>query len=152
MAIQNPGTYGIITKGLGLPACEGMIVNHFQLGRCKVDIYEPGTASGGSTPMAPGEFYDNFRVSKTDPTNNYHIKQKEHITIRIRMDDDKFKKSFIVNKRTGYVVVKALTVTSKFVDSTVGLANTKFGKVIVKSLKTGSNKLSVTISKLKMHK
>lgn len=48
---------GLITNGLCLPACCGMITMHFSLFKCKVEIVEPPTGGGGGGGFATGPGY-----------------------------------------------------------------------------------------------
>ena len=62
---------GILTKGLGAPACCGLILAQFNLAKCcqyTVVVQDGGGGNGGSLPLAPGQIHNFYTpIGKPSP-------------------------------------------------------------------------------------
>jgi hypothetical protein len=74
---------GILLKGLGAPACCGLILAQFNLAKCcqyTVTVTSPIQYDGGSRPLAPGEIHQFY--TPVSPTGRVTpgIKPLEYLT------------------------------------------------------------------------
>jgi len=103
---------GILTGGLGLPACEGLaITTQFNL-FCGIVITvptPPPSRGGGSRPMAPGEIQNFYKPVDPEYLVPQDIdpfsKPKNHVQIKISFKDTVIDKEYLVsNKRMKAVI------------------------------------------------
>ena len=132
MAISNPGTYGIITGGLGLPACQGMITNFFNLGPIEVEVRIP-SGGGGSYPMAPGEFFDRYTVNNTSSDYHPFPIERDLVTFTIRVGENIITSDYAISAKLGDVFVRSLTTLSKAVESLTKQTNKLVESKVFKS-------------------
>lgn len=101
--------YGIITKGLGLPACKGLIVGHFYLGLFKVEVVVDTGGGGGSRPLRPGEIQDFYKPVEPDKTFNQK-KDYYNVTVRVTMAGKTTSSFFQVRPGYGKVIAKIINI------------------------------------------
>ena len=129
---------GIITGGLGRPACKGMIINApFQLACFVVEIPKKAV-SGGSIPLAPGEiqgFYKPVDPSiYTQPTEGNLVDPsvfgKTVVKVRVTSKFFEGEKEYLLTDKK-----------AKFVITAANIANvtTKQIKVMAQNIKTIAN-------------
>lgn len=133
---------GLITGGLGRPACQGLIINApFQLA-CFVFIPpDPEGVTGGAIPLAPGEIHDlyqpvtDFGYDFINPeTVRPEVFGKKHVRIKVTSELFKGEKEFLVNIEKARIIVKALN----FINATQ------------KNIKIGINRIKVIATKAKV--
>lgn len=117
MALFKNSYSGLITKGLGMPACCGLITMGFGLFFCKIEVIEPppeGGSGGGSFATHPGIMVP-FRTKIQQKTKNVQI------TVKFSKKQA-WRRSYVVTTRKADIVVKVINivnaVTSKL---TVGI-------------------------------
>lgn len=106
---------GIITKGLGLPACQSMIIARFDLGPCGVVTTLAGV--GGSVPLKPGQVQNLY----TPVSPEYHLiskdipLKKQHVVLTITFDGGKNVKEFLLpnDKWSTNLTIKGIKFASK---------------------------------------
>lgn len=143
MATLNNRYSGLITGGLGLPACSGLIVNFFGVTTC-LTIITNGPISGGSIPLLPGEiqnFYtpvDN-QVSSQGRLAKPYVYDKKVVKITVSYKKLKSEKEFMVNKTQEKILI-----------TVVNLVNTTRSrmKVTIENLKKLTNKIKIEIRNL----
>jgi len=139
---------GLITGGLGLPACSGLIVNTFGVTTCLtiIPIRESGGSSGGSIPLLPGEIQNFYtpvdtQVTKTNTGNlaKPGIYGKKIVKITVSYKKMKTEKEFMINKEQEKMLVNILN-----------LMNTTKSriKITIDNLKKITNKLKIEIKNL----
>lgn len=108
---------GLITGGLGLPACQGMIVNRFHLFGCGISV-SVHTESGGGPYPRPGAWnvipdIQNF-YKPVDPRN--YLQQQpwgrktHHVIVTITIDDQTTTKEYLVGEKFAHSIVKVADV------------------------------------------
>lgn len=124
---------GLLTRGLGAPACCGLILAQFNLAKCcqyTITTSNP-QYDGGSKPLAPGEianFYTPVSGGKTtnplkpldylQPYNPPQPVEKITITLTIR-DGDTITKEYFVPKYKSKIIVNIV----RFVASSFGFVS-----------------------------
>ena len=101
---------GLITGGLGLPACCGMITLQFHVFKCTIAVI-PGAPIGGSTPVTQGGFYVPFPKKMTQTTKQVLI------TVKFSRDHV-WRKAYVVDNYKADIIVKIFniinTITNNF--------------------------------------
>lgn len=129
---------GIITKGLGRPACAGMIINYFSL---MIDISvtppePPPTGGGGGGPypgpawnvVSPGTFQNFYKPYSPEYQQYYLMPQvrKRVVTVRVNFQ--------------GREIERIYEVSDKQADATIAIVN---------GITTLQQRIKVTISNIK---
>ena len=131
---------GILTKGLGAPACCGLVLTQFNLAKCcqytiEVTPIENG-GGGGSRPLAPGEIHNFYSpinqpnrltpLVYLQPLNNVPSPvDKITITLSIK-NQDPIKKEYYVPRYKSKVILNVSRVlTSSFGLISVSIHNIK---------------------------
>jgi hypothetical protein len=101
MSLIKNGYGGIITGGLGLPACQGMITMHFHLFTLRVEP-PPSGGGGGGGPYPPststGTFY-------TPQSRSYQ--HTKYVTVHIDFKNGKkWKQQYIVGTLRADIIIK----------------------------------------------
>lgn len=128
MALFKNTYSGLITGGLGMAACCGMITMGFHLFKCTIEVLPPVSGGGGSQPSSP-EYLIPYKFNARD----YTVK----ITVQFK-DGKKTTKSYKVTKKRADLYVKianwSLSVQQKV---QVGVQSFKrVAKTITTSFKT----------------
>jgi hypothetical protein len=73
---------GILTKGLGAPACCGIILAQFNLAKCcqYTVTVTPPQYDGGSIPLAPGQIHNFYTPVGTGGESRNPLKPLEYLT------------------------------------------------------------------------
>ena len=107
---------GLITYGLGRPACQSLItMSPFQLA-CFVPApppVPPKIDSGGSIPLEPGEIQDFYQPIDLDNEGNFvdpSVYGKKHVVIRIKSEFFEGEKEFLVPTKRVKGIVKAVNI------------------------------------------
>lgn len=110
MALFKHSYSGLITGGLGMPACCGLITMGFGLFRCRIEIHDNPATHGGGTPVT------GFYVPMTKPiTTNTKM-----VLVTVRLGQKTWRKSYVVDRFKASVIVRV-----------VGLISTIKQKIIV---------------------
>lgn len=110
---------GIITKGLGLPACCGMITMHFSLFKCTIEVTPPvGISGGGGGPYPPSMIHNPARGTPTRGHINYHTPQQRptnsrYVYITVKVGETTFKKIYTTDDTQADRIVKMISVINK---------------------------------------
>lgn len=112
---------GLITGGLGRPACQGMITMlPFQLG-CFVFVpppppRPPAQGLGGSIPLEPGEIHDLYQPVDTEFLNGDLAKPeafgKKMAKLIIKSEKFNVEKEYMLTERKAKAVVKAMNIVN----------------------------------------
>jgi hypothetical protein len=103
------GYSGIITKGLGLPACCAMITANFGLVcGCKIQVINPpidiSGGGGGSYAVAPGIYV---------PWPKSVQKNTKMVLITVKFNQDKtWRQSYIISTRKADIVVRVIGIVN----------------------------------------
>lgn len=128
---------GLITKGLGLPACSSMIVAFWTLGPCGVVVETPGSMTGGSIPLAPGEIQHLYQPVD-HPWNVIQPEQipQDYVKITVTMNDHKNVKEIFVPKKgfTYKATIKSISFLNA-IKSYVSNVNTRLREITSKTIK-----------------
>jgi hypothetical protein len=120
MLIQN-GYGGIITGGLGLPACYGMITMAFHVFTMRVIVTPPPGGGGGPYPPSgsTGIFYT--------PRGRFNPQSTKLVTIRIDFKSGKqWKREYIVgDDRAEYIITASNWINALQARISVGVDNIK---------------------------
>lgn len=140
---------GLITYGLGRPACKGIItMSPFQLA-CFIKVVKPPSTPGGSIPLAPGEIHGFYKPVDPDsfgklPTEGEFVDPKVYgkrkVLIKITSEYFKGEKEYLVPINRVKVIVKVINIVNKTITHLrVGITNFKQlatkAKIIIKNLK-----------------
>lgn len=128
---------GLITGGLGRPACQGMITMlPFQLG-CFVFVPPPpppppAQGLGGSIPLEPGEIHDLYQpvgdadIGKfADPS----VYGKRHVKVIFKSKFVNTDKEFLIPEKRLRTVIKAINIYNRTKDQ----IKTRFDKLRMKA-------------------
>jgi hypothetical protein len=104
MALFNNTYSGLITKGLGMPACCGLITMGFGLFKCTIEIIIPpqppsGGGGGGSYAVHPGVYVE--WPKKITP-------KTKMVLITVKMGEKAWRHSYTVDGRKASITVKAV--------------------------------------------
>lgn len=119
MALFNNTYSGLITKGLGLPACCGMITMHFGLFKCKIEVSPPVTGGGGGGPYPPHLIHHPARGTPTKGVINYHtprdprVTNSRYIYLTLKMGDKTFEKIFSTDDNKADKIVNMVNIVNK---------------------------------------
>lgn len=122
MALFNNTYSGLITKGLGMPACCGLITMGFGLFKCTIEIIVPPLpptgGGGGSYAVHPGVYVE--WPKKITP-------RTKMVLITVKFDEKKaWRHSFTVDGRKADITVKAVEIVNKTANKiAVGVDNVK---------------------------
>lgn len=139
---------GLVTFGLGRPACQGMItMMPFQLA-CFLPAPPPPPppvpgVSGGTIPLEPGEIHDFYQPVAIDNEGNFvdpKVYGKKHVIIRVKSEFFEGEREFLVPTKRVKSIVKAVNI----VNTTISRM-----KVSVSNLKQLAIRATVTIKNLK---
>ena len=141
---------GILTKGLGAPACCGLILARFSLAKCcQYTIVIPptpegGGGGGGSRPLAPGEIQNFYTpVGRPNPLKPLEYLQpynppmpldKIVITLTVKGDEPITKEYYVPRHKS-----KIITNITRFIAGSFGVVSV-----------TGSNLRSLIGKKVKV--
>ncbi len=118
MAISLDVKGGIITGGLGRPACKGLItMGTFSLWCEVVPVKEKGGNSGGSIPLAPGEIAGLYQPVEGGSSAvglpggegalvNPAAYGKRVVRVAVRLNDRLFEKEYLVSDNRAKHVIK----------------------------------------------
>lgn len=124
---------GILTKGLGAPACCGLILAQFNLARCcqyTIEVTVP-QYDGGSKPLAPGEIHNFYTPVGTGGVSKNPLKgldylqpynpprPVEKITITLTTKDKTITKEYFVPKYNSKILIRV----NRFIVGTAGVIN-----------------------------
>lgn len=109
MASLFTNTYsGLITKGLGLPACCGMITMAFTLFVCTVNVTPvpiPGSGGGGGSYAVFPDIYK--------PYEGTARKEKRIVTISVKFNDKfTWRRAYTLSMQKATVIVKAIDIVN----------------------------------------
>lgn len=146
MAIDVGLKGGIITGGLGRPACHGIILNlPFRLACFRVRPHSSGL--GGAIPLEPGEIHDFYQPVQDLPDGLVHDKPvdprvwgKKPVKITIESKFFKNEKEFLVPMEKARFAISVINFINK---------TTTQMKVAVTNMKQFASKAKVTIKNLK---
>lgn len=154
---------GIITKGLGRPACAGMIVNYFSL-TLAVRVIPPPTAGGGGGGPYPGPAWNvltpgqiqNFFKPYTPQYQQQMIPilRKTHlVNIRIKFRGTEIDKIYEVTPRQADQVVKVLNLADKTRQRyNVTVTNLRKLAPSISDFRRVASKISVAIKSIRREK
>lgn len=140
MSIFKHTYSGLITGGLGNPACCGMITMQFHLFKCKIEIITPPVSGGGggSYPLGPGQIQNFYKP--VNPDKFYTPRKPLYQTIILRVTIDgkttvrEYKTFPVIAKAIANIInitnvvfdsinVRVQTIKTKFKDLVVGIKN-----------------------------
>lgn len=100
---------GLITKGLGLPACCGMITMAFSLFVCTVNVTPvPPAPGGGGGGGSYAVFPDIYK-----PYEGTARKEKRIVTISVKFNDKfTWRQAYTLSMQKASVVVKAIDIVN----------------------------------------
>ncbi len=106
---------GLITKGLGLPACNGLITMHLSVFHVYVQV--SSTPGGGGYAVHPVTPYYTPTNQTSRPISKRLIKNRT-IDIAIKFTDTKtWRKSFMVTEERAKHVVKVINIVNTLIKS-----------------------------------
>lgn len=109
---------GLITNGLGLPACCGLLTMGFGVFKCTVEIYTPPIGGGGGGPYVANGFYV--------PLNKQLTHTTKLVIITVKMKDHTWKKSYVVDRTKAKIVVNIVNLFNAIKRNlTVGISTIK---------------------------
>lgn len=110
---------GLITGGLGLPACQGMIVNRFHLFGCGVSVsVGKENYGGGPYPRPAWNQVSNIQNFYKPVDPNYYLQQNldgrktHHVIVTITINETTTTKEYLVRERTANIVAKIVDVVN----------------------------------------
>ena len=98
---------GIITKGLGMPACCGLITMQFSLFRCTIEVVIPPSAGGG------GAIPVNIGRNTHAPHQVPHDTKDRIIKISLSMKGKTWQQTYYTSSDRADVVVKLMSIIKK---------------------------------------
>lgn len=120
MALFTNTHSGLITKGLGLPACCGLITMGFGVFKCTITIPPPVVGvGGGGGPYPPAAILNPARGTPTKGYINYHtprdprVANTRYIQITLKLGDKTFEKIFTTDDTGAEKVVRVVDVINK---------------------------------------
>lgn len=126
MPLFNNTYSGLITKGLGLPACCGLITMGFGLFRCTIDVIPipptSGGGGGGGVSIRPG-----INV----PFRQTRIAPDRIIRITVGISDKKWSRAYTVDRSKAAIVVRVVNVVNSLHDR-VSVNVSKLSKIVRK--------------------
>lgn len=135
MSLIKNGYGGIITGGLGLPACQGMITMHFHLFTLRVEPPPGGGGGGGPYPptSSTGTFYTPRSRSATET---------KYVTVHVDFKNGrKWKKQYIVGTMRADIIIKVSNWINKMQSKVrVGVDNIKRAGKAVSAMFTKADK------------
>lgn len=152
---------GIITKGLGRPACAGMIVNYFSL-TLAIDITPPAPppTGGGGGPypgpawnvLSPGTSRNFYKPYSPEYQQYYLMPQprKRVIAIRINFQGREIERIYEVTDKqadAATVIVNGVTTLQQRIK--VIVSGVKHMAPTITNIKRLASRISVTINSLK---
>jgi len=101
---------GIITKGLGLPACNGMITMHFSLFAIEIipPPTPPGGAGGGPYPFR-GAWNQTIRTTGPQfytPAGRFSPQETRYVTVTMKIKGKEYKRFYVIDKEKADIIVK----------------------------------------------
>lgn len=144
MSIFKHTYSGLITGGLGNPACCGLITMQFHVFKCKIEIITPpsGGGGGGSYPLAPGQIQNFYKPVQPDKFYVPRKPQYQTIIVRITMDGKVTTREYKTFPVVAKAIAKIINITTLAYESIKVRANNlrnKFGAVVA-SIKRIGNK------------
>jgi hypothetical protein len=138
---------GIITGGLGRPACAGMIINFFRLS-CGITVIPPeGGSSGGSIPLAPGDIHNFYQPVQNLPPyyiipqdQQWQYGKKVQVVVTVKLGEKTIEKIYLVSQDKAKLIVKVANVANNTMERI---------KVIVNNLKRKIHDVHIFVSKLR---
>ena len=103
MALFTHSYSGLITGGLGMPACCGLITMGFHVFKCKIEIVNPPIRPpniGGGGPYVANGFYIPMTKQLTHTT--------KFVMVTVTYKDKTWKKAYVVDRIRAKIVVKAV--------------------------------------------
>lgn len=99
MALFNNSFSGLITNGLGMPACCGLLTMGFGLFKCTIEIVVPPIppSGGGGGPYVANGYY----VPLTRPLTH----TTKLVLVTVTMNNHTWKKSYVVDRTRAKVAV-----------------------------------------------
>lgn len=152
---------GIITKGLGLPACNNMIINYFSL-TLSVEITppQPPVTGGGGGPypgpawnvVSPGTIQNFYKPYSAEYQQYYLMPQvkKRVISIRINFKGREIERVYEVSDRqadAATVVVNGVTTLQQRIK--VMVSSVKRMSPTITNLRRLASKISVSINSIR---
>lgn len=114
MAHESFPVGAIITKGLGAPACNGLITTRFDLLVFSAHIATPAD-HGGSHPMLPGEIQNFYKEVPAEQQpyliprdQNFDLTPKRHVVLTVKFGEKTLEKEFLVSDKRARMIVKIL--------------------------------------------
>lgn len=153
---------GIITKGLGLPACRGMIVNYFSLAlSIEITPPEPPIGGGGGGPypgpawnvLSPGTVQNFYKPYSPEYQKFYllpNTRKTRFITVRIKFKDREIERAYEVTERqadTAITIVNGVTTLQQRIK--VSVSNIKRMAPTITNLKRLASRISVNINNIR---
>lgn len=109
MSLFKHSYSGIITGGLGMPACCGLLTLGFSLFRCKIEIFNPPAGGGGGGGWSPsGGFY----VPMTKPITS----TTKMVLVTVTIKDKTWRRSYVVDRYKASIVVRAVSIMNAMRD------------------------------------
>ena len=97
---------GLITKGLGLPACAGMITLHFGVVHVRISPPNVGGGGGGHIPVKYHPVYNPTPMMYT-PMRNSDLLRNRSIQISVKFSDTKtWRQSYYITDKQANSLVK----------------------------------------------
>ncbi len=107
MALFNNTYSGLVTKGLGMPACCGLITMGFGLFKCTIEVIipPPSGGGGGSYAVHPGVYVE--WPKKITP-------KTKMVLVTVKFDEKRvWRHSYTVDGRRADITVKAVKFLNK---------------------------------------
>jgi len=152
---------GIITKGLGRPACAGMIVNYFSL-TLAVKVIPPQppiTGGGGGGGAYPGPAWNVFTPAQIQNiykpyAPEYYVPRRTHIiNIRINFRGREIEKMYEVTPKRADQVVNILNLADKARSRyNVTVSNLRKLAPSISDFRRVATKISVAIKSIRREK
>ena len=123
MALFKHSYSGLITGGLGMPACCGLITMGFGVFRCKIEIVDPpnppvGGGGGGHVPVGGHFGQRGHHVPLTRPLTH----TSKLIVVSVKYKDHTWRKTYTVDKVRAKIAIRLVNVINKIKDKiTVGV-------------------------------
>jgi len=111
MALFKNTYSGLITKGLGMDACCGMLTMGFGLFKCTIYVppQPPRQATGGYavTPVFVNQAY-------TPVSNKMMLPNQKVVMITVKAKNSTWRKMFVVDQKKANIIVKMLKYGNSF--------------------------------------
>lgn len=109
MALFNNTYSGLITKGLGMPACCGLLTMGFTLFKCTINVIPipptPGGGGGGGSYAIHPNVYQPFNRSRAS--------RRRRLEIVVRVNDQHtWRRSYDVTMQAAGFVVRAMNIVN----------------------------------------